>query len=141
MKYLLDTCLISEVIRPTPAATVIAWLDARDEDSLYLSVLTLGELQKGISKLTDAGKKQRLQTWLENDLGPRFQGRVLAIDEEIALTWGAIQGEAERQGNRQPVVDSLIAATAMAHNLTLVTRNTSDFDRCSVRLFNPWPDS
>jgi predicted nucleic acid-binding protein len=140
VKYLLDTCVISEVIKPAPDPMVLGWLDGRDETALFLSVLTLGELQKGICKLQDTRKRRRLQAWVETELATRFQGRILSIDADVAITWGVIQGTAEKLGERLPVTDSLIAATALAHNLTVVTRNVQDFARCQVQLFNPWTD-
>lgn len=138
MKYLLDTCLISELVKRSPNARVLAWLDRLDEDQLYLSALTIGELQKGISKLADARKKEELQIWLSSDLGSRFERRILNIDTEVAVRWGELMGEAESRGKRLPVIDSLIAATAAVHNLTVVTRNTGDLEKCAVRVLNPW---
>lgn len=119
MNYLLDTCVIAEVIRPAPALVVGQWLDARDETNLLLSVVTLGELQKGISKLADGDKTRRLQTWIAQDLAERFAGRILGSDSEIVGTWGCLQGEAERQRQPLPVIDTLLAATATAHNRPL----------------------
>lgn len=138
MKYLLDTCLISELVKKSPNASVLGWLDKQDEDQLYLSALTIGEFQKGISKLADARKKEELQIWLSSDLGSRFERRILNIDTEVAVRWGELIGEAERRGKRLPVIDSLIAATAAVHNLTVVTRNTGDLEECAVRVLNPW---
>jgi hypothetical protein len=138
VKYLLDTCLISELVKESPNASVLGWLDKQDEDQLYLSALTIGELQKGISKLADARKKEELQIWLSSDLGSRFERRILNIDTEVAVRWGELIGEAERRGKRLPVIDSLIAATAAVHNLTVVTRNTGDLEECAVRVLNPW---
>ncbi len=138
MKYLLDTCLISELIRKEPNPAVISWLDEQDEQKLFLSVLNLGELQKGISKLTDGAKKDELQAWVALDLVERFAGRILDIDLATALCWGKLQGEAERAGDKLPVMDSLIAATATAHGLVVVTRNVRDMKRCQARTLNPW---
>lgn len=138
MKFLLDTCLISELVKKMPDATVLKWLDERDEQSLYLSVLTPGELQKGISRLSTGVRKDDLQAWIEHDLIERFEGRILDLDLETALIWGKLQGEAELKGERLPVMDSLIAATAIAHGLVVVTRNVKDIERCRARVFNPW---
>ena len=138
MKYLLDTCLISELVKKSPNGSVLGWLDKQDEDQLYLSALTIGELQKGISKLADARKKEELQIWLSSDLVSRFERRILNIDTEVAVRWVELIGEAERRGKRLPVIDSLIAATAAVHNLTVVTRNTGDLEKCAVRVLNPW---
>ena len=138
MKYLLDTCLISELIRKEPHSAVIDWLDAQDEQKLFLSVLNLGELQKGISKLAAGAKKDELQAWVTLDLVERFAGRILDIDLETALCWGRLQGEAEQAGEKLPVMDALIAATAAAHGLVVVTRNVKDMERCKARVVNPW---
>ena len=138
MKYLLDTCLISELIKKEPNSAVVSWLDEQDEQKLFLSVLNLGELQKGISKLPDGTKKDELQAWVALDLVERFAGRILEIDLETALCWGRLQGEAEQAGEKLPVMDSLIAATAAAHGLIVVTRNVRDIERCKVRVCNPW---
>lgn len=138
MKYLLDTCLISELVKKEPHPGVVNWLDEQDEQTLFLSVLNLGELQKGISKLPDCTKKDELQAWIGLDLVERFAGRILDIDLDTALWWGRIQGEAERAGEKLPVMDSLIAATAAAHGLIVVTRNVKDMERCGVRVCNPW---
>jgi toxin FitB len=138
VKYLLDTCLISELVKKEPNPAVVNWLDEQDEQTLFLSVLNLGELQKGISKLPDGSKKNELQAWVALDLVERFTGRILEIDLETALCWGRLQGEAEQAGVKLPVMDSLIAATASAHGLIVVTRNVRDIERCRVRVFNPW---
>lgn len=138
MKYLLDTCLISELVKKEPNPGVVNWLDEQDEQTLFLSVLNLGELQKGISKLPEGRKKDELQAWIGLDLVERFAGRILDIDLDTALCCGRIQGEAERTGEKLPVMDSLIAATAAAHGLVVVTRNVRDMERCGVRVCNPW---
>lgn len=138
MKYLLDTCLVSELVRKEPNPEVASWLDERDEQTLYLSVLTIGELQKGVSKLPGGRRKQDLQAWIEHDLAERFSGRILGVDTETALTWGRLQGEAEQRGEKLPVMDSLIAATAITHRLLVVTRNSRDLERCQARVVNPW---
>jgi predicted nucleic acid-binding protein len=138
VKYLLDTCLISELVKREPNPAVVSWLDEEDEQKLFLSVLNLGELQKGISKLPDNAKKDELQAWVALDLVERFAGRILDIDLETALCWGRLQGEAEQAGEKLPVMDSLIAATAAAHGLVVVTRNVRDMERCGVKVCNPW---
>lgn len=138
MNYLLDTCLISELVKKEPNPAVVDWLDKQDEQALFLSVLTLGELQKGISKLPAGAKRDELQVWAEHDLIERFTGRIIDIDLETALFWGKLQGESEQKGERLPVMDSLIAATATVHGLIVVTRNTKDIERCRARVCNPW---
>ena len=138
MKYLLDTCLVSELVKKEPNPAVVSWLDEQDEQTLFLSVLNLGELQKGISKLPEGAKRNELQAWVALDLVERFTGRILDIDLETSLCWGKLQGEAEQAGEKLPVMDSLIAATAAAHGLIVVTRNVKDIERCRVRVCNPW---
>jgi toxin FitB len=138
VNFLLDTCLVSELVKKEPNSKVIAWLDECDEQSLFLSVLTIGELQKGISKLADGVKKEKLQDWVEHDLADRFAGRLLDVDMDTALAWGKLQGEAEQKGEKLPVMDSLIAATAASHGLFVVTRNTKDLERCQAKVFDPW---
>ncbi len=138
MKYLLDTCLISELVKKEPNPAVVNWLEEQEEQTLFLSVLNLGELQKGISKLPDGKKKDELQAWVTLDLAERFAGRILDIDQETALYWGRLQGMAEQAGEKLPVMDSLIAATAEAHSLIVVTRNVKDMERCGSRVCNPW---
>lgn len=138
MKYLLDTCLISELVKKEPNPAVVSWLDEQDEQTLFLSVLNLGELQKGISKLPDGTKKNELQAWVTLDLAERFTGRILDVDLETSLCWGRLQGETEQSGEKLPVMDSLIAATAKAHGLIVVTRNVRDMERCGATMCNPW---
>jgi predicted nucleic acid-binding protein len=138
MKYLLDTCVISELVKKEPNPAVIRWLDAGDESRMYLSVLTLGELIKGITRLPDGEKREKLQSWVSNDLVVRFGPRLVEIDVEIARTWGTLLGDAERRGEKLPVVDSLIAVSANVHGLVVVTRNVQDMARCQARVFNPW---
>ena len=138
MKYLLDTNVISELIKKEPNLGVLNWMDERDESALFLSVITFGELQKGISKLSDKDRATRLQVWIDQDSTERFHGRTLSLDLNILMTWGQIQGNSEKGGIALPVMDSLIAATAITHNLTVVTRNVKDIERCQVPVCNPW---
>ena len=138
VNYLLDTNVLSEARRKVPHAGPAVWLERTPEHALYVSVLVLGEIRKGIAKLSEASQQARLQGWLETELTPRFADRVLSIDVETALVWGRLAGEGERRGEPLPVVDTLLAATAIRHNLTLVTRNTHDFARLPVDLLNPW---
>ncbi|MBI2889687.1 MAG: type II toxin-antitoxin system VapC family toxin [Nitrospirae bacterium] len=138
MRYLVDTSAISELIRPRPEPKVVRWIDERDEASLFLSVLTLGELHKGIARLADGKRKARLRDWVDDDLGRRFYARILPVDAETAVAWGRMQGEAAARGEPLPAVDSLIAATAVVHHLTVVTRNVRDIARCGAEVLNPW---
>lgn len=138
MRYLLDTCVISEAVKERPSPDVLEWLSAVDETRLFLSVLTLGEIQKGVSALP-AGKRQaRLQNWLDNDLMARFDGRILPITNDIATDWGLLSGRARHKGYSAPVIDALLAATARHHDLVLVTRNVGDFEPLGVNVVNPW---
>jgi toxin FitB len=138
MKYLLDTCAISELVKKKPSKKVLQWIQGCDEDAIYLSVLTIGEIQKGIAKLADSKRKATIQQWLDHDLHNRFSGRIIPISEEIASTWGLIVAEAEAKGKPIPSIDSLIVATAISHNLTIITRNTEDMAGTGARLLNPW---
>jgi len=138
MSHLLDTSAVSEIVKPTPDSAFIEWLTQSDEETLFLSVLTIGELEKGIAKLTDGKRRTRLQSWVRRDLVARFAGRLLAVELQVAERWGALVGESERKGVPLPVIDSLIAATCLVHGLTAVTRNRTDFERCGVECFSPW---
>ena len=136
--YLLDTCVISELIRAEPSRKVIAWIDGQDEEKLHLSAITLGEIEKGISKLAEGRKKIELQAWLAVELLERFSGRILGITTEVARCWGAMLGESEKKGRSLPVVDALIAATAITHGLIVVSRNTTDMSGSGATLLDPW---
>lgn len=135
MSYLIDTNVLSELRRVRPHAAVASWVTARPPSTLYLSVLTLGEIRKGIETMGDAGRRQQLLDWLQLELPAYFAGRMLAIDAAVADRWGRLQAMA---GRPLPAIDSLLAATAMEHDLVLVTRNVRDFDRLPVQVLNPW---
>jgi toxin FitB len=138
MNYLLDTCLISELAKSEPNKTVLDWVLSENETSFYVSVLTFGELHKGIEKLPESSKKEELRIWVENDLSKRFHNRIIGIDIRISITWGKILSIAEKKGKPMPAIDSLIAATGIVHGLTVVTRNEADMEQSKVKLFNPW---
>ena len=138
MSYLVDTNVLSELRRKRPEPNVVAWFSERPRQALFLSVLTLGEIRKGIERLSDAALQQALNDWLEVELPRYFWGRVLSVDALTADRWGRLQGSA---GRPLPAIDSLLAATALQHDLTLVTRNTADFEGLGVRLVNPWQGS
>jgi predicted nucleic acid-binding protein len=138
VKYLLDTALIIELVKKEPDTAVVRWLDEQDEQNLFLSILTLGELQKGISKLPVGSRKAELQTWVTVDLVERFTGRIIDLDLETALFWGKMQGESELKGDKLPVMDSLIAAVATVHGLVVVSHSDMGLSRCRVRIFDPW---
>jgi len=138
MNYLLDTCVISELIRENPEANVASWISGTPETSMYLSVLTIGDIHKGIEKLPESKKKDRLHKWVNSDLCIRFKNRILDLDLEVSTKWGQIQGKAEQVGKPMPLIDGLIAATALSHDLIVVTRNTKDMEQSGVTLINPW---
>jgi len=138
VNYLLDTCFLSELYRRPPNPGVAWWVEQVDEQRLFIPALALGEIQKGVAKLDEGRKKTRIQTWLDQYLRPRFAGRILPIDEEVALEWGVLLGAAERNGRPRPVIDSLISATAIVRGMTLVTRNVRDFEALPIQLSNPW---
>jgi len=136
--FLLDTNCISELVRPKPEQRVLDWLDAADESMLYLSVLTVGEIRKGLAALTQGKRRTQLESWLEIDLHARFSGRIVPIDGAVADRWGWLAGQAKRTGKPLSIIDGLLAATALQHNLTVVSRNTSDFSNTPVPVLNPW---
>lgn len=138
MRYMLETNVISELIARHPNARVIQWLDQLDPASTYLSVITIGELRKGIEKLPDSHRKTHLQTWLTDELLPRFRDRILVLDVNVMLVWGELVGKLERGGRPLSAIDSLIAAIALAHSCTLVTRNETDFSDTGLIVANPW---
>jgi len=139
--FLLDTNIISELLKPRPEPKVTRWIDSVDESLLYLSVLTLGEIEKGIARLPHAKKRQRLQMWVEIELRPRFAERVLPVSEAVARRWGQLAGDLEARARIVvPVIDGLLAATALVHDLQLVTRNSKDVARTGASVFNPWED-
>lgn len=138
MTYLLDTNVLSEVRRPQPDARVLAWLDQVDEELVFLSVVTLAELARGISLLAEGKRKSALADWLDAELRPRFGARLLSLDETTALLWGRLSAEAQQSGRHLSVMDGWIAATAMQHGLALVTRNIKDFKDMGIQLLDPW---
>lgn len=145
MSYLLDTCILSKLrkIGKYPDIKLGNWLKKHKESDFFLSVLTLGEIQSGICKLNQRNKEENekkiiLTNWLIEELVPRFYDRILTVDLHVGLTWGRLSGESKKNGINIPIIDGLIASTAIAHNLTLVTENISDFIHTGARLFNPW---
>lgn len=138
MKLLLDTNVLSEVQRPTPSPQVVAWLDAVDEDRTFISVASIAELRRGIALLDDGRRRAALTAWLAQDLPGRFADRILPIDHAVAERWGDLMAESRRSGVVLSVMDGFFAATALAHDLTLVTRNVKDFSAFGVPLLNPW---
>jgi toxin FitB len=140
VSFLLDTNVVSEWVRARPDAGVIAWLAAADEDRTFLSVITLAELRHGIERLAAGARRRRLDQWLRFELPARFEERVLPIDGQVADQWGRVMDRARRAGRPMSSMDGFIAATALAHDMTLVTRNVGDFG-ATIRSFNPWARS
>jgi predicted nucleic acid-binding protein len=138
MSYLLDTNAISEWAKPRPDPGVVRWLDEADEDRTYLSVITLGELRKGVDRLADGRRRDRLDRWLTSDLPDRFGGRTLAVDEAVADEWGRLLARAEAAGTTMAGMDALIAATARVHGLDVVTPNVGHFQHSGVEVICPW---
>jgi len=137
LSYLLDTNVISELRRKTPNAGVVEWFARRPASTLFLSVLTLGELRKGVEGVTDADRRLTLLDWLEAGLPNFFTGRILPVDAHVADRWGKMVAAA---GRPLPAIDSLLGATAAHHSLSLVTRNVRDFSDLGFDVINPWVD-
>jgi len=137
VSYLLDTNVICEVAKANPALAVLSWFEQVPDSTLYLSVLSLGEIRKGVERLPEGQKKERLRLWLEQELPEWFEDRLLVIDHAIAERWGTLLAQAART---LPAIDSLLAATALHHELRLVTRNQADFEIPGLTVINPWLD-
>ena len=135
--YLLDTCVLSELIRSAPDDNVLRWLEKREVFELYTSAMTLAELKRGVERLPSSRRQSALNEWIQQ-LENRFEGRVLPFDTKAAQAWAKITVHAETQGKPLAAFDSIIAATALANNCRVVTRNTRDFVHCGVGLINPW---
>ena len=135
MSYLLDTNILSETICRSPNKSVISWLDQLPGESLFVSVLTLGEIRKGIDALTDGKRREKLRLWLEHELPAWFEERVLPVDIAVADRWGRLLAKV---GRPVPSIDSLLAATALHHELRLVTRNSADFEYPGLEVINPF---
>jgi tRNA(fMet)-specific endonuclease VapC len=138
MNYILDTNVISELIARQPNEQVVAWLDSLDPNTVYLTVITIGEIRKGIEKLAPSKRKASITEWLETDLLIRFHGRILDITTEVMLVWGELTGRLENSGQPIEAIDSLIAAIALQGSYGLVTRNDGDFQHTGVTVVNPW---
>lgn len=136
--FLLDTNVVSELVKPNPDARVVQWVQSTQESLLYLSVLTIGEIRKGISALPAGNKRILLESWLSNDLTLRFTNRILAVDEAVAERWGLIAANAAAMGAPLPVIDGLLAATALQHDLAFVSRNLSTLHVDGLSTLNPW---
>lgn len=140
MKFLVDTCVLSEVFKPRPNAEVVSWFKGIDNNWMNLSAFTLGELQKGISKLkvSDERRAAELSHDLHEIVIRQYRDRIIPLDLDILLRWGEIAGQLEGNGMRLPTADGLIAATASVHGLVLVTRNEKDFRNTGIEIYNPW---
>jgi predicted nucleic acid-binding protein len=136
--FLIDTNVLSEYNRPGgPDAGVRRWLETTDRESQHVSIITLAEIQKGIDLLPEGKRRAQLEHWLTQDLEAWFSGRVLPVDRKVAMRWASVVAQATRTGRLLPTIDSLIGATALAHDLTIVTRNTRDFETIGVTIINP----
>jgi len=138
MKYLLDTCVISELVTKKPNPKVVEFVDSLDPDDVFLSVITIGEIVKGIEKLAKSKRKQKLDNWLKEDLLARFDGKIVPLDIDVLIEWGTLTARVESKGKPMPAIDSLIAATIATHKMTLVTRNVEDFASAGIEIVNPW---
>jgi predicted nucleic acid-binding protein len=138
MSFLLDTNIISEGAKPRPDPGVMDWLASIDEEQMFLSVVSLAELRHGIERMDKGGRKTGLDIWLTEQLAPRFEDRLLLVDTGTADQWGRIVARSQAVGRPIGAMDAFLAAHAQQHQLTLVTRNISDFEATGVRLFNPW---
>jgi len=138
VRFLLDTNVLSEFTKSKQNPSVYAWLDRIDEHQLAVSVISLGEVQNGISRLPEGKRKAALQDWLSNGLIPRFDNRILPVNLEDMLLWGRLTGKATSSGETLPTADSMLAAVARNNGLTVVTRNEKDFNRMGVSVLNPW---
>ena len=137
MSYLIDTCVISELRKPAPQESVLAWFQACDEEDLFISSLSLGELCFGISILPEGKQRNDLSFWF-NELIEAFLERILPVTESVAIIWGNLRAQAQKSGSVMPVIDGLLAATAEAHRMVLVTRNIDDIQAAGISILNPW---
>lgn len=138
MNYLWDTNVISELVVKQPSTKGMQWLSRLDDHQIYLSVITIGEIKKGIEKLPDSARKPTLRNWLDNDLLARFRPQILPIDLDVMLAWGQLTALLYKKGRTMPAPDSLIAALALHRQLHLTTRNADDFKNTGVTVINPW---
>ncbi len=138
MNYLLDTCVLSEYTRRKPEPKVIRWVDSLQEEKLFVSAITLGEIQYGIERIPESHRKTELLLWLNNGLVSRFNHRILPLDPQTMLLWGSLRAHMDQSGQRMALIDSLILATALQHSLIIATRNVTDFLPCGAQVINPW---
>ena len=138
MRFLIDTTVVSELLRPQPDPKVLGWVGALQPLDVAISVLTLGEIERGVTRLPSGRRRTALERWVSRDLPQQFQGRILAVDEKVVREWGRLTARASVSGRALPVMDGLLLATAGVHDLTLATRNESDCAARGVPVFNPW---
>ncbi len=138
MSFLLDTNVVSEWAKPAPDRNVISWLAEVDEDRVFISVISFAEIRRGVELMPAGRRRERLAQWLAEELPARFEERILAIDQQVAETWGVIMVRGQKAGLTLGSMDAFVAATAEAHGLTLVTRNVKDFEEVGISLFDPW---
>jgi predicted nucleic acid-binding protein len=138
MNYLLDTCVLSEFTRHQPEEKVVEWIRAINEEMLFISVITIGEIQNGIERLPESHRKTELLVWMNNKLIKRFEQRIIPIDTPTMLIWGSLTARMKSAGKPLGAMDSLIIASALYNNFIIVTRNTQDFLPCGVSVLNPW---
>ena len=138
MKYLLDTCVLSELVKKKPDQRVVEWISGIEESKLFVSVLTIGEIHKGIEKMPESRRRKMLLQWVDEDLRERFRGRIIPFDLQVAAVWGKMQAKTEMSGKTMPIIDGMIAAMATTHNLVVATRNISDMEAGKAVLVNPW---
>jgi predicted nucleic acid-binding protein len=137
VNFLLDTNAVSEWVKPRPNAGLIRWMEAADEDRVFLSVISLAELRYGVERMAAGARRNRLEQWLLRELPLRFEGRILPVDHKTAEAWGRTVSRCEALGRPVGAMDAFLSATAEIHRLTLVTRNVSDFPVLKV-VVNPW---
>ena len=138
MNWLLDTNVISEPTRRAPSAHVVDWLRSVPTSACHASIITLGEIRRGILRLPAGARRRKLEKWMREKFQPAFAGRILPLGEEEITAWAQMLAGMEKRGRSMPAIDSLIAATALARDLTIATRNTEDFAHSGARVFNPW---
>ncbi|CDZ63422.1 type II toxin-antitoxin system VapC family toxin [Neorhizobium galegae] len=140
MRLLLDTNVLSEVTKPRPAEGVLNWLHGLDEDRTFISIISIAEIRRGVALMDGGRKRDALAEWLTHDLPQRFENRIVPVEAPVALAWGDLMALAKRSGRGLASMDGLIAATAVAHQLTLATRNTKDFEGFGIDIIDPWAD-
>ncbi len=141
MRYLLDTNVISELVKPLPHENVWEWVNALPDEQLFISSITIGELQRGIELLPPSKRRSDYEHWLQEQILTQYADRIIAVDTMVMLQWGTLMAQTAAIGRSLPVFDSLLAATALTHNMHLVTRNAQDFADTGVQVVNPWQDA